>query len=41
MNTYEKPQIEIKSLMQDVTITAEDDDSNSAFASVPNSWWPF
>lgn len=41
MKTYEKPELEIKNLVQVVDITAEDEDGNSAFASVPDSWWPF
>ena len=41
MKIYEKPELEIKSLVQTIDITTEDDDSNSAFASVPDSWWPF
>ena len=43
MNKYEKPQLEIKSLIQTVAITVEEeeDDSNSALVSILPSWWPF
>ena len=41
MNTYEKPQLEIKTLIQPVAITAEDEDANSVSVTIPGSWWPF
>ncbi len=41
MNKYEKPQFEIKSLVQTVAITAEDEDEGSVSVTIPGSWWPF
>ncbi len=37
MKVYIKPEMEIKSLVQNVTLAAED---GTVEASVPNVWWP-
>ena len=41
MNKYEKPQLEIKSLVQTLAVSTEDEDANSVSVTIPGSWWPF
>ena len=41
MNKYEKPQLEIKSLIQTLAVSTEDEDANSVSVTIPGSRWPF
>lgn len=45
MKEYIKPELNVKSLVQNITVAAEElpdgEYGNELLQSVPNSWWPF